>query len=81
MAYLLRKIFGLKSATNIQVMNKVKTTDHSVVSKYFEDIPTADVEKLREKYKYDFLLFNYTTGVPVRTSWLKASGFQNFPSG
>ena len=30
MAYLLQKLFGLKDATYVQVMNKVKTTDHAV---------------------------------------------------
>lgn len=68
MRYLLQKIYGLNNTRNHPAFQKVKTTNKAVIAKYYETIPKYHIDKLISIYKFDFMLFNYSTVVPESQS-------------
>ena len=67
MAFLVSKLFGLNHMKHSEFMNRSKTTDQSVMTEYYKDIPNDHIEELRKLYFYDFLLFGYKMELKRKT--------------
>ena len=60
MDYIIRKLYNLNATTSLPFSAGRTGTDSSKITRFFKDVPSENIDYLREIYKYDFKLYNYS---------------------
>ena len=64
MEFVVHKLFNASVSETELFKKSQKATDDLTIATFYRNIPRKDIDILREIYKYDFMLFNYSTSVP-----------------